>query len=322
MENKTPAITVLMPAYNAAEYIKEAIDSVLNQTFTDFELLIINDGSTDDTENIIKGYADKRIKLHTQPNAGVIGALNKGLELSTADLIARFDADDICYPNRLKVQFDFMQSHPDYVLVGSATDYIDKDGEYLFEWQPGAYSHEELQKAILTTCPFDHPAIMYRRDVAIKLSGYPKGAIHFEDHLFWTRFFDAGKVCNLKDKLIKHRFNPASVTIDEKWRGPDFKKIKYDSINRGYITDEDAKRLKEILLTQDFGKYKEAAYYSMIGKKFLWNSYQPAKARKNLLQAIRILPGKPEPYLLYILSFFPEKAITAIYNLQKKQDRN
>lgn len=318
MLSNPPAITVLMPAYNAADYIREAIDSVLAQTFTDFELLIVNDGSTDETEQIINSYTDSRIRLHSQANAGVIGALNAGLELAQGALIARFDADDVCYPNRLQVQYDFMQAHPDYVLIGSATDYIDKDGEYLFEWQPVAYSHDDLQVAIFTTCPFDHPTIMYRRDVAVKLGGYPKGAIHFEDHLFWTLFFAEGKLCNLKDKLIKHRFNPASVTIDERWRGPEFKEIKYNSIKRGYVTDEDAARLKNLLVKQDLGKYKEAAYYSMIGKKFLWNNYAPAKARTNLAKAMSITPMKPEPYFLYVLSFFPKGVISSVYKLLKK----
>lgn len=318
MNSTVSAITVLMPAYNAAEYIREAIDSVLAQTFTDFELLIINDGSTDDTEQIIRSYTDGRIRVYTQQNEGVIGALNKGLELSQGALIARFDADDVCYPHRLQVQYDYMQANPDFVLIGSASDYIDKDGAFLFKWDPPAYTHEDLQRIILTTCPFDHPAIMYRRDVAIKLGGYPKGAIHFEDHLFWTLFFNEGKVCNMKDALIKHRFNPASVTIDEKWRGPEFKKIKYDAIRRGYLTDEEITALKQLLVKQDLSTYKEAAYYSMIGKKYLWNQHDPAKARQHLKKAISIMPFKLEPYILYLLSYFPEKWIAGLYRSAKK----
>lgn len=319
MQQNNPAITVLMPAYNAAEYIAEAIDSVLAQTFTDFELVIVNDGSTDDTEQIIRSYTDPRIRLHTQANAGVIGALNAGLALCRGELVARFDADDVCYPHRLQLQYDFMQLHPEYVLIGSATDYIDKDGEYLFEWQPDAYSHEDLQRIIYVTCPFDHPTVMYRRDVALKLGGYPKGAIHFEDHLFWTLFFKEGKLCNMPERLIKHRFNPSSVTIDERWRGPEFKKLKYDAIKQGYIQPEEAARLKELLAAQDLHKYKEAAYYSMIGKKFLWNNYDPKKARKNLLKAINITPFKPEPYFLYLLSFMGKGAISYIYNRVKSK---
>ncbi len=319
MNNNTPPITVLMPAYNASEYIREAIDSVLVQTYTDYEFLIVNDGSTDDTEDIIRSYNDDRIRLITQDNAGVIGALNTGLAEAKGELIARFDADDVCYPDRLQIQYDFMQEHPDHVLVGSASDYIDKDGDYLFEWQPPAYTHEELQRVIYETSPFDHPSIMYRRDVAKNLGGYPKGAIHFEDHLYWTLFFKEGKLCNLEKPLIKHRFNPASVTIDEKWRGPVYKEIKYRSIHQGYVSDEDAENLKNLLVTQDLKQYKEAAYYSMVGKKFLWNQHQPTKARAHLRKAISIMPSKAEPYLLYLLSFLPKKWIAAIYNKAKKQ---
>ena len=122
-----------MPAYNAAPYIREAIDSVLAQSYTDLEFLIINDGSTDNTEAIIRSYNDARIKVFTQENKGVIGALNKGLQLAKGQYIARFDADDICYPNRLFEQYTYMMAHKDCVLLGSASDYIDKDVNFLFE---------------------------------------------------------------------------------------------------------------------------------------------------------------------------------------------
>ncbi len=313
-----PAITVLMPAYNAADYIAEAIDSVLAQSFKDFELLIINDGSTDDTERIIRSYNDPRIVLHNQENQGVIGALNKGLELAKANLIARFDADDVCYPERLATQYEFMQNNPDYVLIGSASDYIDMNGNYLFKWHPPAYTNEELEQVIYSVCPLDHPTIMYRTGVARELGGYPAGAIHFEDHIFWTLFFKKGKLCNMHESLIKHRFNPGSVTIDEKWRGPVFKEIKYRSIRQGYLTPEDAVALKELLKEQDFKKYKDAAYYSMIGKKYLWNSHDPKKARAHFRKAISIMPAKAEPYLLYLFSYFPGAFIEFIYNKLKR----
>src|ERR1700755_1199399 len=114
-----PMITVLMPAYNAEHYIAEAIASVLQQTYANFELVIVNDGSTDGTRNIIKTFRDPRIKLIDQANMGVAAALNTGLGHARAPYIARFDADDICYPERLEKQLDFLQSNPDYILVGS-----------------------------------------------------------------------------------------------------------------------------------------------------------------------------------------------------------
>src|SRR5690349_16914620 len=105
-----PAITVLMPAYNAGRYIADAVRSVLEQRFTDFELLIIDDGSTDDTAAIVRSFADSRIRLLQQPNRGVAPALNFGLQHARAALVARFDADDLCHPGRLQQQYELMCS--------------------------------------------------------------------------------------------------------------------------------------------------------------------------------------------------------------------
>src|SRR5690348_7082970 len=112
-------VTVLMPVYNSEKYIWAAIHSVINQTWNDFELLIVNDGSTDGTQEIIKSFADDRIVLINQENGGVAKALNKGLMHAKGDYIARFDADDICFPDRLEEQVNFLDKHEDYVVVGS-----------------------------------------------------------------------------------------------------------------------------------------------------------------------------------------------------------
>src|SRR4030088_1747169 len=125
MQTDHPKITVLMPVYNAGKYIRDAIDSVLSQTFSDFELLIINDGSTDDAEKIIESFNDPRISVINQSNKGIAIALNTGLQLARAPYIARFDADDICYEDRLKVQYRFITANPEYIIAGSAADYID-----------------------------------------------------------------------------------------------------------------------------------------------------------------------------------------------------
>lgn len=316
--NQNPFYTVLMPAYNAAPFLRQAVDSVLAQTFTDFEFLIVNDGSTDDTGAILESYNDPRIRIHHQENKGVIGALNAGLLLARGRYIARFDADDVCYPQRLQVQHDYLISHPECVLLGSAADYIDEHGEFIFEWQPAAFESEALATAALHTCPFDHPTVAYPRQLALDLGGYPQGAIHFEDHLFWMKFFAAGPTANLPEPLIQHRFNPGSVTIDEKWRGPVFKEIKYRAIREGKIETADSEQLRLLLQSQDIKKYKDAAYYAMMGKKFLWNNHQPRKARAHLQQAIRVMPGKAEPYALYLLSFLPRAFIRKIYQKLKQ----
>ncbi|HTK19974.1 MAG TPA: glycosyltransferase family A protein, partial [Mucilaginibacter sp.] len=127
-------ITVLMPAYNAGKYIREAIESVLRQTHCNFELLIVNDGSTDNTVCVVLSFNDPRIVLVNKEHEGIAQALNTGLRLAEGHYVARFDADDICMPDRLEKQFNFLEDHPDYVLTGSDAEYILENGEYLFSF--------------------------------------------------------------------------------------------------------------------------------------------------------------------------------------------
>jgi glycosyltransferase involved in cell wall biosynthesis len=157
-----------MPAYNVERYIGKAIDSILAQTFTDFELLIINDGSTDNTEMIIRSFDDDRIRLINQPNGGIAGALNMGLRNANATLIARFDADDICMPGRLIAQYDFMMKNPQYIIVGSDADYVDMNGDYVFTCSMPAHTNEEILKLELGKCPFIHSAVLFRRDFILQ----------------------------------------------------------------------------------------------------------------------------------------------------------
>ena len=133
-ETRMPKISVLMSAFNAEKYIGETIDSVLGQSFIDFEFIIINDGSTDQTEVIIKKYNDERIRYFYQENSGLSKALNFGLKISEGDYIARIDADDLCYRNRLEIQLEFMENNPDYVVCGSYTDVIDENGKFIYQY--------------------------------------------------------------------------------------------------------------------------------------------------------------------------------------------
>src|SRR6185312_9442504 len=153
MQTDQPKITVLMPAYNAGKYIREAVQSVLRQTYRDFELLIVNDGSTDDTLEIALSFTDPRVVVVNKEHKGIAAALNTGLKLATAPFIARFDADDICMPTRLETQFNFLQDHPDYVLVGSDAEYVLENGEFLFNFKCIAHSNDEVQNNLYVYCP-------------------------------------------------------------------------------------------------------------------------------------------------------------------------
>jgi glycosyltransferase involved in cell wall biosynthesis len=302
-----------MPAYNAEKYIGAAISSVLIQTFTDFELLIINDGSTDATEMIVRSFEDDRIRLINQTNQGIAAALNMGLRNANAALIARFDADDICMPERLMVQYDFLIKNPQYIIVGSDADYLDMNGDYVFTCKMPAHTNEEIQELALNKCPFIHSSVLFRKEFILQAGGYDEHACAFQDHILWAKCIKLGKTCNLPLALLQVRLNPESISIDEKWRTKRFREIKSQSINRGNLTKQEGMELLGILKKQNNPKIKEGSYYSLLGKKYLWNNHQPQKARVNLRKAIRINPGRIDSYFIMALSFFPRDFISWIY---------
>lgn len=300
-----PCITVLMPAWNAGAFISEAIASVLQQDFSDFELLIVNDGSSDDTEAKVKQFADPRIRLISQENTGIATALNNGLVLARGKYIARFDADDICRTDRLSRQYHFLEQHPGYVAVGCDAEYITRDGHHLFDFTCIGHTDEAIRNKLFFYCPFIHSGVMYLKRSVFEAGGYFADAHQFEDYLLWVRMSKLGKFHNLQEQLIRVRFHPDSVTIDEKWRGARFRQIKRESIYRGFISRAEGDEILEIIRKQEVQKIKEGAYYALCGKKYLLDNHQPAKARNFLARAIKSHPVRLDNYLLFFLSFFP-----------------
>jgi len=304
-----------MPAYNAAGYIGEAIRSVLEQSFTDFELLIVNDGSTDDTAAIIGSFNDQRIVLVNQTNKGVSAALNAGLSHARAPYIARFDADDICYPDRLKIQYEFITAYPEYSVIGSAADYVDAGGHYIFTHYPAAHLNEEIQELKYSVCPFIHSSVMYKKELIINNGGYNDHAYTYEDHFLWVNILKKARACNLSKALIKVRLNPESITVDERWHSRKFRSIKYSSLKNRTITEEQGTELYQISGKQYPARKKHGAYYALCSKKFLVNNYQPEKARYNVARAISLQPLRLDNYAIYVMSYLPERMINWIYKI-------
>jgi len=308
-----------MPAYNAARYISDAIKSVLEQSFTDFEFLIVNDGSTDETVKIIRSFHDPRIVLISQENKGVAAALNLGLTHARAPYIARFDADDICYPDRLKIQYDFITAYPQYSIIGSGADYIDADGHFIFTLHPVGHLNEELQQLKYSVCPFIHSSVIYKKEVVINGGGYNEHAYTYEDHFLWVNILKNEKACNLSQQLIKVRLNPESITIDEKWRPRKFRSIKYSTLKKRSITASEGDELYQIGGKQFSPRIKEGSYYAFCGKKFLLNNFQPKKARLNISRAISLHPFRLDNYLFYTVSYFPFSFINWLYKINLKR---
>lgn len=200
-----PEITVLLPAYNASETISEAIESILCQSFENFEFLIINDGSSDNTLDIIQSYAqkDSRIRVINQKNMGLIATLNKGLISSSAKFIARMDADDISLPNRLELQFTLIKENPKISVCGSSIEIIETGEKYINESDPN-----KIKAFAIFGSPLTHPSVLMNKQDVLSVGGYSPDALHAEDYDLWDRMILHGfLLSNIKEVCLKYRLN-------------------------------------------------------------------------------------------------------------------
>lgn len=203
-----PAITVLMPVYNAEKYLREAIDSILKQSFTDFEFLIIDDGSSDSSIEIINSYDDNRIRLvRNEQNLGIGRTLNRGIEMASSDIIARMDADDISLPERLKKQHSYLRDHPECSLVSTNVEVISEKGERLYFYQRDS---RLFYYNLTFYCWIYHPSVMYRRPSVQDVGMYPLTLS--EDYCLWSNLIRKYSFHNLEEILLKYRITKESVS--------------------------------------------------------------------------------------------------------------
>ena len=212
--NNAPKISLIMSVYNGEDYLAETIDSVLNQTFTEWELIVINDCSTDSTSEILSKYAalDSRVKVHTnEVNLRLPSSLNKALTLAQGKYIARMDADDICLPNRLQKQYEFMEKNQD-VDLSSCRFMTLKNGFVSSGGCGGKNDYNSLKALLLVTNPILHPGIIAKAQV-IKELGYDKNFTCTEDMELWTRFVLGGyKLEILPEYLMMYRLHDKQIT--------------------------------------------------------------------------------------------------------------
>lgn len=207
-----------MPVYNAGEFLHPCLNSILNQTYENWELIAINDHSLDDSLNIITGYAkqDSRIKVVTNSkNLGVASSLNKAIKLAKGDFLARMDADDIMYPSRLARQLKHLNDHPNIVLVGGQCLTINRAGEPTGK-KTFPISDEKIRDMIYSYSPVQHPAIMINRQLVPKnFSWYNTEACPAEDIDLYFRLFKHGQFANLSSLVLKYRLYPESTSMKD-----------------------------------------------------------------------------------------------------------
>ncbi len=208
-------VSVVMSVYNGENYVNEAVRSILNQTFTDFEFIIIDDGSTDKTPHILAGFHDSRIKIITQNNMGLVASLNTGIKQASGIYIARQDADDRSVPDRLEKQVRFMEAHPEVIITGSSICVMNNTGETTH--QHAVLLHDpELRQELLVRSPFAHGSIMARRDALLKSGLYNLDFWPAEDYELWLRLSKFGKLANLDDYLYVYRENEVGISANNK----------------------------------------------------------------------------------------------------------
>ena len=214
-------ISVILPVYNAETFILEAVNSILNQNFKDFELILIDDASFDNTASILSGISDSRIRLfHHDQNQGLVASLNEGLHIACGDFIARMDHDDVALPERFARQVAFLEQNPMVDVVGTGYRLIDQDGNFGHSYRPPATS-EEINWAMCFLCPLAHPTIMARREILLAHGGYDKAATFAEDYDLWERLSRKVKIANLPETLLllrKHHRNMSKFCLNDNLR--------------------------------------------------------------------------------------------------------
>jgi glycosyltransferase involved in cell wall biosynthesis len=211
-----PLISVILPVYNAEKYLNEALNSILEQTYSNLEIIIVNDGSTDDSKNIISAYSDKRIiSIHHQQNKGLIESLNTGIKFAKGDYIARMDADDISFVNRIQDQVKYLIDNPSISIVGSHAIFFKEDINMPIQnWdlELKTNTSKEIKKALIWENCIIHPSVCMRSQIAKSLL-YKPIQKNYEDYDLWLRASAINeKIAKINKPLLYYRVQSDSIT--------------------------------------------------------------------------------------------------------------
>ncbi|MCC6152593.1 MAG: glycosyltransferase [Candidatus Hydrogenedentes bacterium] len=289
----TPLISVITPVYNNAQYMREALDSIFNQSLGDFEYILINDGSTDNSLEVLEEYArkDARVRIGSHGNRGYIAALNEGLDMARAEFIARMDADDVSLPDRFEKQVAFLRANPDCVVVGGRVLLIDSEGAPLREMCDEA-SHEAIDAAHLAGRggTIVHPAMMARRSAIEMIGRYSNEYPWAEDLDFFLRLAEVGRVANLPDIILRYRQHLTSIGYakSEQQQKSTIACIRDTHIRRGLPVPAELEN-RTITVPSIGQSYRKWAWWALSGGYV-------ASARKHALRALQKEPFSLESW--------------------------
>ncbi|MFZ6026732.1 MAG: glycosyltransferase [Chloroflexota bacterium] len=243
-----PAVSVLLPCYNAASTLPEALYSLLQQSWTDFDIIAIDDGSTDDTQAVLNAWAarDSRVRVVERPHAGIIAALNTGIEASTGPLLARMDADDRCHPERLARQVAYLQAHPQVAVLGCRVAGFPAEAlrggfQMYIQWSNALIEDADIRREMFVESPLVHPSVLIRREWLARVGGYQERG-WAEDYDLWLRLYLAGaNFYKLPVVLLDWRETPQRLTrSDSRYSLENFLRAKAHYLARGPLAGRDA----------------------------------------------------------------------------------
>ncbi|MBI1335753.1 MAG: glycosyltransferase [Phycisphaera sp.] len=296
-----PLISVILPIYNAQRYLDAAVKSILAQSFSDFELIAINDGSTDRSLDILYKHADRdrRVRIVTRQNKGLVATLNEGLMLAKGSLIARMDADDVALPGRFAAQARYMAEHPEVVLLGGWYEMIDHRGRLITVMRMPT-EHDEIDAEMLAGhTPLCHPTAMMRRDKVLTLGGYRAEMMLAEDLDLWLRLAEVGKVAILPEPMLRYRVHANSVSeqAGEKQRRVARSACEAAYRRRGieprFAADESARPLSD-----RSSKHRFAILYGW----WAFNEAQRMTALSYAIRGVRLKPMNIQGWKLLVCS--------------------
>jgi glycosyltransferase involved in cell wall biosynthesis len=296
-----PAVTVLMPLYNGEQYLREAIESILGQTFSEFELLVLDDGSTDAGPRIVKGYRDPRIRLlSNDANLGIAATLNRGIRLANGRYIARMDCDDVSLPDRLRRQFDFMEGNPPVGVCGSRVRRI---GAKKGIWKVKA-GDAAIRSRLLFENAMAHPSVMIRKSVLEEKSlRYDPSLRCAQDYAFWVEIARHSRLANLEQVLVLYRVHAAQIS--------EAKKVE----QRSTADRVRACQLKSLGMEpspEELALHGNIASYGRAGDRHFAEEAAAWLSRLRVLNAKNGIYGEPE---------FSEELAERWYKLCKKSSR-
>ncbi len=323
---KNPKVTVLMSVYNGEKYLNEAIDSILEQTFKDFEFFIINDGSVDRTADILKSYKDPRIKIiNNKNNIGLTKSLNKGLKIAKGEYIARMDADDVSMPNRLIKQVDFLDRNLDVAIVGTNYFRINEKGDIVQEINRKR-KDIDIKNNLSKGNQLGHGTLMFRKDCVEKIGFYRATFKYSQDYDLVLRFSDKYKLANIPELLYKWRINSHSVSVSKKIIQDRYAKLALKLFNERKKNGYDRLEKGEEIFGNSIEVINQKELfdgYFFWGMNF-YNNQAYVNALKNFLFIFYRFPIYPKLLIMIFKTLFcilfPESLIKAIKSIKQSLD--